>query len=99
LSPRSTLSPYTTLFRSKTEEEVLDLMAERGVADDDSEHGFREVSLQGYLGHLDRGLTAVDERPQVAVVVAEGEIVGGVQPPGRIDRKSTRLNSSHVKIS
>src|SRR5690606_22642942 len=83
----------------KTEEEVLDLMAERGVADDDSEHGFREVSLQGYLGHLDRGLTAVDERPQVAVVVAEGEIVGGVQPPGRIDRKSTRLNSSHVKIS
>ncbi len=73
----------------KTEEEVLDLMAERGVADDDSEHGFREVSLQAYLGHLDRGLTAVDERPQVAVVVAEGEIVGGVQPPGRIGGEST----------
>src|SRR5690606_30700148 len=73
----------------KTEEEVLDLMAERGVADDDSEHGFREVSLQAYLGHLDRGLTAVDERPQVAVVVAEGEIVSGVQPPGRIGGEST----------
>ena len=73
----------------KTEEEVLDLMAERGVADDSSEHGFREVSLKAYLAHLDRGLTAVDERPQVAVVVAEGEIVGGVQPPGRIGGEST----------
>src|SRR5690606_12274631 len=55
----------------RTEEEVLDLMAERGVADDRSEHGFREVTLQAYLSHLDRGLKAVDERPQVAVVVAE----------------------------
>src|SRR5690606_4920099 len=73
----------------RTEEEVLDLMAERGVADDRSEHGFREVTLQAYLSHLDRGLKAVDERPQVAVVVAEGEIVGGVQPPGRIGGQST----------
>ncbi|MDQ2702296.1 MAG: signal peptide peptidase SppA [Pseudomonadota bacterium] len=73
----------------KTEQEVLDLLAGRGVADDSSEHGFREVSLDAYLKHLDRGLEAVDERPQVAVVVAEGEIVGGEQPPGSIGGEST----------
>src|SRR5690554_7318980 len=60
--PRSTLFPYTTLFRS------------------------------------DRGAPVL--RPgqsQVAVVVAEGAISDGERPPG--DRKSTRLNSSHVRIS
>lgn len=73
----------------KTEEQVDDLLAERGVADDDAEDGFREVSLDGYLKHIDRGLAAVDERPEVAVVVAEGEIVGGEQPPGTIGGEST----------
>ena len=81
----------------KTESEVLDLLAERGVADDDSEHGFREVSLDAYLKHIDRGLEAVDERPQVAVVVAEGEIVGGVQPPGRIGGESTAMVLSEAR--
>ena len=73
----------------KSEEEVDDLLADRGVADPDAERGFRAVSLEGYLKHLDRGIAAVDERPQVAVVVAEGEIVGGEQPPGRIGGEST----------
>jgi protease-4 len=73
----------------KTEEQVDDLLAERGVADDDAEDGFREVSLDGYLKHIDRGLAAVDERPEVAVVVAVGEIVGGEQPPGTIGGEST----------
>jgi len=73
----------------KTEEQVDDLLAQRGVADDDADDGFREVSLDGYLKHIDRGLEAVDERPQVAVVVAEGEIAGGKQPPGSIGGEST----------
>jgi protease IV len=73
----------------KTEEDVDDLLAERGVEDADAEDGFREVSLQGYLRHVDRGLAAVDERPQVAVVVAEGEIKGGEQPPGTVGGDST----------
>ncbi|MFC7301747.1 signal peptide peptidase SppA [Cognatiluteimonas weifangensis] len=73
----------------KTQEQVDTLLAERGVADADAEHGFREVSLEGYLKHIDRGLAAVDERPQVAVVVAEGEISGGEQPPGTIGGEST----------
>jgi protease IV len=73
----------------KTEEDVDDLLAERGVEDADAEDGFREVSLEGYLRHIDRGLAAVDERPQVAVVVAEGEIRGGEQPPGTVGGDST----------
>jgi protease-4 len=73
----------------KTEEEVDDLLADRGVPDADADDGFREVAFDGYLKHIDRGLEAVDERPAVAVVVAEGEIAGGKQPPGSIGGEST----------
>lgn len=73
----------------KTEEEVDALLVERGVADEDAEHGFRAVTLDAYLGHVDRGIAPVDERPQVAVVVAEGSIIGGEQPPGTIGGDST----------
>jgi protease IV len=73
----------------KTEEEVDDLLASRGVADEDADSGFREVDFDDYLRHIDTGLRAVDERPQVAVVVAEGEIAGGKQPPGNVGGEST----------
>ncbi len=73
----------------KTREQVDDLLVERGEADDDAEGGFRQASLDEYLVHLDNGLQAVDPRPQVAVVVAEGEITSGEQPPGKIGGIST----------
>ena len=73
----------------KTREQVDDLLIERGVADDDADGGFRQVSLDGYLGHLDLAIQAADRRPQVAVVVAEGEIRGGEQPPGTVGGVST----------
>ncbi len=74
----------------KTREEVEDELAKRGVADEDAEGGFRQVSLDGYLAHIDGSLAKkVDERPQVAVVVAEGEILDGEQPPGTIGGHST----------
>ncbi|MEO5565838.1 MAG: signal peptide peptidase SppA [Luteimonas sp.] len=73
----------------KTEEEVDDLLAAQGMADVDADGGFRNVDLDAYLKHIDAGLKSVDERPQVAVVVAEGEIVGGKQPPGTIGGEST----------
>ncbi|MEP6632759.1 MAG: signal peptide peptidase SppA [Luteimonas sp.] len=73
----------------KTREEVEDLMIEHGVADDDAEGGFRNVTLDGYLKHVDGAMSPVDERPQVAVVVAEGEIKGGEQPPGSVGGEST----------
>ncbi|MCR6687768.1 signal peptide peptidase SppA [Pseudoxanthomonas sp.] len=73
----------------KTREQVLDLLAERGVADEDDDLGFRSVSLDGYLTQIDSKRLPVDNRPQVAVVVAEGEITGGDQPAGRIGGEST----------
>src|SRR5690606_1428045 len=73
----------------KTREELETLLAERGVADEDAEGGFRQVGLFDYLAHADGPLRAADPGPQVAVVVAEGEIVEGRQPPGRIGGEST----------
>ena len=74
----------------KTRQQMDDLLLERGVADVDAEGGFRQVSLQGYLDHLDTALRmAADPRPQVAVVVAAGSITGGEQPPGTIGGEST----------
>jgi protease-4 len=73
----------------KTQEEVQDLLAQRGVADEDAEGGFRQASLDDYLSQIDSGISAVDSRPQVAVVVAEGEIRGGEQPPGTVGGEST----------
>ncbi len=73
----------------KTAEDVDMLLIERGVADEDAEGGFRQVTLDGYLQHIDRGLVAADPRPRVAVVVAEGEIAGGDQPAGTVGGDST----------
>jgi protease-4 len=73
----------------KTRGELNELLTERGVADADADSGFRQVTLDGYLAHLDRGINAADTRPQVAIVVAEGEITGGEQPPGTIGGEST----------
>src|SRR5690606_41981541 len=74
--PRSTLFPYTTLFRSHDlgRPELYTL----------------EAVLESPEGHeLDRYTTRFGIR-QVHLVQA---------PDGEGDRKSTRLNSSHVKIS
>ena len=73
----------------KTREEVEQLLTKRGVADDDADSGFRNVGLDGYLQQLDLRRSPVDSRPQVAVVVAAGEISGGEQPAGRIGGEST----------
>ena len=73
----------------KTQEQVDDLLIQRGAADDQAEGGFRQVSLDGYLAHLDGTLPALGDNGHVAVVVAEGEIAGGEQPPGRIGGEST----------
>lgn len=73
----------------KTREEVEELLTKRGVADDDADSGFRNVNLDAYLQQLDLRRSPVDSRPQVAVVVAAGEISGGEQPAGRIGGEST----------
>src|SRR3712207_8854912 len=92
--PRSTLFPYTTLFRSSAGFRAGALRAVVAeVRDPVAVHVVRVVEL---AGEELRELAA--ERPRVQLVVALGEEPLGerlVEP----DRKSTRLNSSHANIS
>ena len=73
----------------KTREEVDALLTERGVADSDADGGYRQVGLNDYLTQIDARRSPMDSRPQVAVVVAEGEIAGGDLPAGRVGGVST----------
>jgi protease-4 len=56
---------------------------------DEENHTFRQVSMDDYLGFLARETMPIDTRPQVAVVVAQGEITDGEQPPGTVGGVST----------
>src|SRR3989442_5957260 len=67
--PRSTLFPYTTLFRSA-----------RAVVDDP-----RDILRPADLGAM------------AGLAIRIAAVANGA--PGGRDRKSTRLNSSHVRIS
>jgi protease-4 len=68
-----------------TREDVVKLMQKGGVVADNG-LGFRAVNLAQYLPQtLDLGLG----KPQVAVIVAEGDIVSGKQPAGKIGGDST----------
>src|SRR3712207_8139618 len=84
--PRSTLFPYTTLFRSSVAERYVhrDLRAQPSALQE----------LQVVAGPEAAGVVGV-ERP-VARQQLHGR-VGGRDQLG--DRKSTRLNSSHANIS
>src|SRR3712207_8962407 len=85
--PRSTLFPYTTLFRSVR-------LARHAV--DHKELG--RAPAHGVVAPVPRGREVVDVARQVAglpIVVAEHR--EEALPVG--DRKSTRLNSSHANIS
>ena len=73
----------------KTLEEVEHLLAERGEADEDAAGGYRQTGFDTYLKVLDLRVSLIDKRPQVAVVVAEGNILEGRQPPGTIGGEST----------
>src|SRR3712207_9183479 len=94
--PRSTLFPYTTLFRSEG-----DLMALAGVTcfvgrEPNSRYG---EALNGVRVQEPDAVSGIDpyRRP--------GDPTSGLlpfvepKPPGAQDRKSTRLNSSHANIS
>src|SRR5262245_64293139 len=73
--PRSTLFPYTTLFRSLGEQHVLARLRHRPV--DRAHHQDGAVHLRRAGDHV-------------------LDVVGVARA---IDRKSTRLNSSHLGIS
>src|SRR3989442_11442185 len=75
--PRSTLFPYTTLFRS----------------------GAVPVPVNTLLKPAEYEYMLNNSRTRVAIV--SDSLYPQLQaiPNGRLDRKSTRLNSSHVRIS
>src|SRR3712207_7948187 len=85
--PRSTLFPYTTLFRSRVDpRQLLQRDAQREVVAAHTADGLRERQAeQAHPAHL--GDDVVRELAAL-VVLADDR-----------DRKSTRLNSSHANIS
>src|SRR3712207_7912529 len=92
--PRSTLFPYTTLFRSA----VLRVLEQLALGDLEHEVGGRDAGL------LDRGPHRGDqirlaqlERAEVDVHGTRGRAL--VLPAAGLDRKSTRPNSRHAKTS
>src|SRR5204862_5921624 len=92
LPPLPPLFPYTTLFRSAvTLVLVAHAVVEIALGVDDGRHEPRGASLRTF-GYL---------RPLVAdrLVIAFGTGTGRQRRTGAVDRKSTRLNSSHVEIS
>src|SRR5256885_9977854 len=76
--PRSTLFPYTTLFRSRWD----DMDLEKGVL-----YVQRTVSRIPGRGYMESEPKTKSSRRRI------------VLPGVAIDRKSTRLNSSHLVIS
>src|SRR3712207_8714072 len=92
--PRSTLFPYTTLFRSgpvagRGELQLVTLV---------DEHARRVEQGVGRLGVVGE---VVEHGGIGGPEPADRDLVGDVRPaePGPEDRKSTRLNSSHANIS
>src|SRR3989442_8440619 len=88
--PRSTLFPYTTLFRSLPERLSTDLSS---LAEDQERLSLVVDMTVTAAGVVDASVL------YRAVVVNRAKLAydGGARPSR--DRKSTRLNSSHVRIS
>src|SRR3712207_8006055 len=83
--PRSTLFPYTTLFRSDVHVRGLALLAEEGRVE-----GTQAVLVQGR--HPARHVTGSSG---MRIRTEDDHNAAHARP----DRKSTRLNSSHANIS
>src|SRR3712207_8495755 len=79
--PRSTLFPYTTLFRSL------------------NAHAYNNIVATGYFRTIAAEVLYIHRETAAALAYARGaiELLGAF--PGQLDRKSTRLNSSHANIS
>src|SRR2546429_8986126 len=94
--PRSTLFPYTTLFRSMPRMDGLSLLAKLQEADDKKSTII--VSAYGDMSNIrtamNRGAFDFLTKP-----IDFGDLEMTIDKTIRQDRKSTRLNSSHGYIS
>src|SRR2546427_11949373 len=94
--PRSTLFPYTTLFRSLAGERARARARVRGA------HVQRVARGPAAPGRLGRVAARRERRDAVAkreLTTLAGREVRRPEIVQDIDRKSTRLNSSHSQIS
>src|SRR3712207_6846994 len=85
--PRSTLFPYTTLFRSYDEQ--LEELANEGA---DGRETYRAMVVRDVQAACDVFKQVYDDTNAL-----DGYVSLEVEPD--LDRKSTRLNSSHADIS
>src|SRR3712207_7801348 len=88
--PRSTLFPYTTLFRSELGRRPLD-----GVLDQPRQLGRSPIGEAEREQLVDAAQEPDLERDEPVHHRADQRLARVVQ----VDRKSTRLNSSHANIS
>ena len=72
----------------KTQHEFEKLLGEKGAWDEEA-HSFRQVGMYPYLLQRRGGGGLLDRNGEVAVVVAQGEITDGDQPPGTVGGEST----------
>src|SRR3712207_9165369 len=93
--PRSTLFPYTTLFRSRVMPDLMDLVR----ADVEPRCGL-ESHDPAANRRLGAAISLLDERAELVdrevVPDALAELLG--DEAAVLDRKSTRLNSSHANL-
>src|SRR5438874_10037320 len=80
--PRSTLFPYTTLFRSNVEQYLF--------------QDNKQAAFYANVATLPVNATSVFIRPYS---LRQYSAAAALCPIDTLDRKSTRLNSSHVEIS
>src|SRR3712207_8420104 len=81
--PRSTLFPYTTLFRSRR---MAEFLVHRAVP----------IELVTEVAVMN---AVMRERVDALVAGAGWDVPVRIRPGWYLDRKSTRLNSSHANIS
>src|SRR5256885_10123149 len=87
--PRSTLFPYTTLFRSHFVNQVIERVLPFTTVIKDFKGGKYPLYLDYVPAWSEFVVNATEDYPD--------EYFWWLKPP--IDRKSTRLNSSHLVIS
>lgn len=81
---------------TKTAEQMETLLAERGAADD--EQGFRQVGLKRFLAHAGPAPRPSVAAPGIGVVVAQGVITDGEQPPGTVGGDSTSTLLRQIRV-
>src|SRR5690606_40759591 len=93
--PTSTLFAYTTLFRSKTP--VNKRHSERRIVG--CRHHIRQIEINiSITVAVNSGLSIRNRHQHIAQMIAQfKELITSLKI--RLDRKSTRLNSSHVNNS